>query len=277
VGLGGYLMWTGVAREIWKRTGMKSLPIESHGPTIKMIHSPIFYNNPYIVQPQEKFETVFPLILNNPATNYCKKDTPEKAFHRYDKHIISQVCEAYGINDPQIRCDIFLTENEKIFLDEFRSQIPSENYVTIEPFTKDEYTINKTYPFEKWQIVANEISKLTTVVQIGQKTDKLLNNCINMTGSTTFREAAAIISESKLFIGPEGGLMHAANATGVSSVIVITGFIHPVMTCYPENENIWIGKDHGPCGLKVECHQCKIDASSHDPKEIIEAVKRRLH
>jgi ADP-heptose:LPS heptosyltransferase len=269
-------MWTGVAREIWKRTGIKSLPIESHGPTIKMVHSPIFYNNPYVIQPQEKFETVFPLILNNPATNYCKEDTPERAIHRYDKHIISQVCEAYGILDPEVRCDIFFTDDEKIFLDEFRSQISASSYVTIEPFTKDEYTVNKSYPFEKWQIVANELAKHTAVIQIGQKTNRHLDNCINMTGTTTFREAAAIISESSLFIGSEGGLMHAANSVGVKSVILITGFIHPAMTCYPENENIWIGKNHGPCGMKIECIDCKEEASTHDPLEIVNASIRRI-
>ena len=91
MGLGGYLMWTAVAREIASRINLKVLPIESHGNSIRMIHSPIFYNNPNFVQSEERFDSVFPMVLNNPNTNYCKKDTPEKAFHRHDKHIISQI------------------------------------------------------------------------------------------------------------------------------------------------------------------------------------------
>ena len=276
MGLGGYLMWTAVGREISTRTNLKVLPIESHGSVIKFISSPIFHNNKYFVQPGESFETVFPLVLNNPNTNYCKKDTPEKAVHRHDKHIISQVCEQYGISNPLLKCDIFLTDQEKIFLSDFLLNIGSKDYVVIEPHTKDEYTINKTYPFEKWQKVVDEISKYITVVQVGQKTNKVLKGCINATGSSTFREATAIISGSRMFIGPEGGLMHAANSVGVESVIIITGFIHPRMTCYPGNTNIWIGKNHGPCGMKILCQQCKKECDEHNPDIIIESVKKRL-
>ena len=276
MGLGGYLMWTGVAREIWKRSGVKSLPVESHGSFLKIINSPIFLNNPYIVQPGEVCEVVFPLVLNNPETNYCKKDTPEKAYHRYDKHIISQVCELYGIQDAENRCDIFFTENEEIVINDFLDQVKSEKFIVIEPHTKDEYTVNKTYPFEKWQKVVDEISKEITVVQVGQNTDKKLSRCIDMTGRTTFREAAGIISKSSLFVGPEGGLMHAANAVGTKSIIVITGFIHPDMTCYDKNINIWIGRNHGPCGMKVVCNQCEKEKNEHNHMEIVNFIKREI-
>ena len=276
MGLGGYLMWTGVGREVWKRTGIKSLPIESHGSFIKVINSPIFLNNPYFVQPGEILNTVFPLVLNNPETNYCKKDTIDKAYHRYDKHIISQICEVYGINDPENRCDIFFTDQEEISISDYLDQIMSKKFIVIEPHTKDEYTINKTYPFEKWQKVVDEISKDITVVQIGQKTDKKLKGSIDMTGFTTFREAAGIISKSSLFVGPEGGLMHAANAVDIKSIIVITGFIHPNMTCYPENINMWIGKNHGPCGMKVLCKECEKEKNEHDYMEIVKLIRREI-
>jgi ADP-heptose:LPS heptosyltransferase len=276
MGLGGYLMWTAVGKELSSRTGLKVLPIESHGSAIKLVNSPIFYNNKSFVQPGEIFDVVIPIILNDPNTNYCKKDTPEKAVHRHDKHIIAQICEQYGISSPNLKCEIFLTEQENIYINDFLLSMGSKDYITVEPHTKDEYTVNKTYPFKKWQNIVDEISKHITVVQIGQKTDKILEGCINATGSSTFREAAAIISESCLFIGPEGGLMHAANAVGIESVIVITGFIHPRMTCYPENTNIWIGKSHGPCGLKILCDICKKECDEHSPDIIIESIKQRI-
>ena len=269
-------MWTAVGREISKRTNLKVLPIESHGSVIKLINSSIFQNNPYFVQSGDHFDTVFPMILNNPDTNYCKNDTPEKATHRYDKHIISQICEVYGIQNPEIRCELYLSEPEKIFLDDFRLSFGNEKYIAIEPHTKDEYTVNKTYPFEKWQYVVDEISKHIKVVQIGQKTDRILKGCTDLTGTTSFREAAAIISDSELFIGPEGGLMHAANAVDKCSIIVITGFIHPRMTCYPKNTNIWIGNKHGPCGLKTRCNKCSEECKNHDPNVIIEKIKEKL-
>lgn len=276
MGLGGHLMWTATARELFKRTNLKCLPIETHSAAIRMIDSPVFYNNPHFVQPGEKFEYVIPLVLNDPSTNYCKKDTPTKATHRHDRHIIEQYCEQFGIQNPDLKCEIFLSESEKIFLDDFRLSFGNDEYIVIEPHTKDEYTVNKTYPFEKWQKVVDEISKYKKIVQVGQKTDKVLKGCLDLTGKTSFREACSIISDSRLFIGPEGGLMHAANSVGIKSLIVITGFIHPRMTCYKENINIWIGKQHGPCGLKVECEKCKNECSEHNPDTIVELAKKEL-
>ena len=131
---------------------------------------------------------------------------------------------------------------------------------------------------EKWQFVVDELtSRGELVVQVGSQTiDQKLKNVVDLTGKTSFREAACIISKSKLFISSEGGLMHAANAVETKSVILFTGFIHPAMTAYPENKNIWIGKEHGPCGMKIRCKSCEKEAELHDPAEIIQAIEESL-
>ena len=83
---------------------------------IKLIKSEIFENNPNIFQELEEDIFVFPIVLNNPQTNYCKEDTPVYAKHRFDKHIIEQICEVYGIPDPELRCELYFTheESEKV-------------------------------------------------------------------------------------------------------------------------------------------------------------------
>jgi len=279
MGLGGYLTWTAVAREICNATGLKKVfPFEQHnGTLIKTIKTPMFENNPYFQQDFEIHSPAFPLQLNNPATNYCKQDTHEKAVHRYDKHIIEQICEFYGIKNPKLKCEIYLSDKEKKFATDVLSihSLTENNFIVIEPQSNDEYTVNKLYSFEKWQLVTNELAKLGfTIVQVGRENNsKRLKNVINLAGKTSFREAAAIIKNSSLFISSEGGLMHAANAVGVKSVILFTGFIHPRMTGYPENKNLWIGSDHGPCGMKVRCSSCAKNVEDHDYLEIVEAVK----
>ena len=269
MGLGGYLMWTAAGREISKRTNLKVLPVESHGPAVRFIESEVFYNNPYFIQSGEKFEYAFPLILNNPQTNYCKEDTPERAIHRYDKHVIEQICEIYGVQDPELKCDIFLTDAEQNSVEDILTSMIKDDYIVIEPNSKTNYTPNRMYPFDKWQEVVNELSKHISVVQVGQRTDKKLNNCIDLTGATTFREAAAVIKKASAYIGSEGGLMHVANAVDTRSVIIVTGYQSPVMTCYPKNSNIWINDGHGPCGKKTLCKSCFNSVSNHDSKEII--------
>ena len=94
MGLGGYLTWTALAREIKERHGVRTIPLELHNGITKLIKSPIFYNNPNFVQ---EFDNHFgvQVVLNNPDSNYCIQDTRDKAYHKSDKHIIETVCSAY--------------------------------------------------------------------------------------------------------------------------------------------------------------------------------------
>ncbi|MAH43911.1 hypothetical protein CL614_09405 [archaeon] len=273
MGLGGYLTWTAVARELYTRTGVKCFPLEGHSNLIKPIKSEIFDNNPYIWQAFSNLNEKYILLyLNDSKANYCKQDTPVKAVHRYDKHIIEQICEVYGILDPQLKCELYFKEEEFKFKNELLKDVG--NYIVIEPQSNDEYSVNKVYPLEKWQLVVDTLLKTgIKIVQVGRKTeDSVLDGIIDMTGKTSFREAAAIIEGANLFVSSEGGLMHAANAVGTRAVIVYSGFIHPNLTSYSENTNIWAGNKHGPCGMKIKCQKCSEEMEQHDHNEIINAV-----
>lgn len=282
MGLGGHLTWTAVARELVHKSqvnGLKILPVEASGNNIiNIIQSEVFSNNPYFTT-DTTYEPKFVLPMNLPETNYCLSDTPERAYHRYDKHIIEQICEYYGVNTPQLKCELYFTEEEeKKTLNILKQNEVSSNFVVLEPQTKDSYTINKSYPFYKWQnIVDKLVEKNICVVQVGQKTSaKNLKGVINLTGKTNFREASVIVSKSKLLIAAEGGLMHAANAVGTKSIIVYTGFIHPKMTAYENNLNLWIGESHGPCGMKSLCQKCEKEAADHNENEIIDLALGEL-
>lgn len=273
MGLGGYLLWTAVAREISHRSNAICLPYEAlDNGMIRVIKDEIFVNNPNFTY---DVTNIFPLQLNNPHTNYCKLDTPARAHHRYDKHVIAQICEYYGIDDPKLKCDLFLT-HEEIGIATNLIGIKSKPLIVIEPHTKDSYSVNKRYPFGKWQNVVNILKDRYDFIQVGAQGNKVLDNVKDLTGQTTFRECAAVIAEADLFLGAEGGLMHAANAVGIKSVIIVTGFLHPRMTCYPGNMNIWIGKNHGPCGMKIKCDKCSLECIQHDENEIIEIIKGTL-
>jgi len=269
MGLGGYLAWTAVTREVKKRIDddIKVLPCEGDGKNItKLVRSPVFENNPYIAKADEQCR-MFPLFLNNPQANYCKTDTPLMAHHRYDKHMIAQMCEFYGIDDPELRCEMYFTEYEKQKVKDLTSSIG--DFVTIEPISKTNYTPNREYPFAKWQKVVDDLSKHIAVVQVGAPTSRLLNNVADFRGKTSFREAALVIGESKAFLSAEGGLVHAATTVNTPAVVIITGYQHPDMVAYPQNININLGK-HGPCGLKVKCDDCFSEVMNHDYKEIVD-------
>ena len=276
MGLGGYLTWTAAMREISENNledGVKIVPCEMHGNTVtRIVQSPVFENNPYIYdQQKDQGKKVFLLPMNLPETNYCKKDTPQKAYHRYDKHMIEQICEYYGVSNPSLKCEMYFTKEEEERCLSIVSGLPKK-YIVIEPHSKDNYTLNRSYPFEKWQNVVNSLKEQISFVQIGRPGLKVLDNVISLLGKVSFRESALIIKHSHMFISTEGGLVHAANAVGKRSLIVLTGYQAPKMVAYPENINLNISS-HGPCGLKARCRECLSDCENHDYREIVNIIK----
>ena len=277
MGLGGYLCWTAVARELRKRLNpeVKIMPVEQHGVFLKTIKHPIFHNNDDFLQEWENSKFYFPMILNNPESNYCKRDTPERAIHKYDKHIIEQYCEVYGIQNPELKCKLILDDSEKKSINTLLKNI-SGNFVTIDIGINKNYNQNKFENFNVWQDVVNKLSKDINVVQVGL-TQQILNNVIDFTNKTTFREAAGIVGKSKLFIGSEGGMVHAATAFNVNSVAIMTSFTHPTLVRYPGSEYIWLNNDnHGPCGMKIKCEKCHNNMKILNSQDIIKRIYNKL-
>lgn len=280
MGLGGYLTWTAAAKEIKKVTGsnIKMLPVEKHGNFLKLINSQVFENNDDFFNFTDNNENIFilPMILNNPDANYCKSDMPTKAIHRSDMHIIEQICECYGIKNPELKCKIVLTKKEKEWAKKYcEEELHKKEFIVIEPYSKDNYTPNRGYPIQKWQTIVNQLSNKIKIIQVGNPGSPVLDNVIDMTGKTSFRQAVALIGQSRLFLATESGLVHAATAVNTKSLVVITGYQAKKMVAYPQNINVNIAS-HGPCGLKIPCEKCKFDADNHDAFEIINLVKNEL-
>lgn len=293
MGLGGYLTWTAVAREIRKKYGnnIKLMPVEQYGSLYKFLYN---HKDIEVFKDNEDFclsynqgslndNMILPLVLNNPDASYCKKDTPEKAFQRSDKHIIEQICELYQIDNPELRCYLkspmgdlwfkeIIGEWFGVSLSIYQEAPP---FITIEPNSKTNYTPNRIYPFEKWQNIVNILKDRIPFVQVGMKGSRVLDNVIDWTGQTSFRNTAAMIGYSKLFLSAEGGLVHAATAFNTKSLVVITGFQSAKMVAYPQNINVNIAS-HGPCGLKIDCPECKKDAKDHDWREIATLIEEEL-
>ena len=218
MGLGGYLCWTAVAREIRKKHGnnIKLMPVEQHGSFYKLLYNhkdiEIFKDNDDFClsykHGSSNSNLILPLVLNNPNANYCKKDTPKKAFHRTDKHIIEQYCEIYGIENPELKC--YLKPHspdawfEKIIKDWFNTpENPYPSFITIEPNSNLDYTPNRVYPFKKWQNIVNSLKDKIPFVQVGIKGSKILDNVIDWTGQTSFKNTAGMIGHSKLFLSSD--------------------------------------------------------------------------
>ena len=270
MGLGGHMMWTAVARELRENYKgeygeFKILPTSGNS----VVNSEIFINNPNFTFNTD--DDHFKMDLSISDTNYCIKEENRRAYHKYDKHIIEQICEFYKIDNPKLKCELYFTDDEIQTVDDL---ISLDNFVTIEPHSKSSYTPNNKYPFDKWQNIVNEFPSIN-FVQIGVENQKILNGVTDLTGKMSFREACYCIKKSLLFLGTVGGLMHGANAVGTKSIIIVTPYQHPRMACYPDNINIRVGGDnefekyHGLLDYNEDLYNF---INTHDETEIMKAV-----
>ena len=73
-----------------------------------------------------------------------------------------------------------------------------------------------------------------------------------------FRLACAILNESDLYVGPEGGFGHVAAALNKKAVLYFGGWISPDVIGYDFHENLYYENKLSPCGeYNRLCKHCE--------------------
>ena len=205
-------------------------------------------------------ETKFPeFFLNNPnvdwVTNRHFKTTKKFIKPKYkivaetSKSIYEQML-SYISDKKEGFPKLFLTETE------IAKHKENYKYFVIAPLGKQAFSANrKEWGFENFQLLVEMISEKTDakIIQIGAKSDKLLDGVIDKRGFPA-RESAVIIKNSIAFIGLEGGLMHLAKAVDKDSVIIYGGFINPEISKYKNNINVINLIECSPCFTSEKPH-----------------------
>lgn len=137
-------------------------------------------------------------------------------------------------------------------------------FIAVEPDTnRDWFGSLRAWPMERWQAVVDHIRDVrpdVPVVQVGLGRSGVLADVVDLTGKTDFRGAALVIRAAALFIGTEGGLMHAARAVEANALILWGGVTLPEFIGYPECQTT-ICKyvacaPCGNCGWCDQGHRC---------------------
>jgi len=269
-------LWTAVAREHLLQKGGKVVLTNRVVGRLpwprKVLEDEVFTNHPAIVSGMgDGAREARELRLDNRRANYWTKITRDKIFYKPEGHAIEIACGAYGLKDPEIRCEVHLTEEEIAFGRTYREDLGP--YVVIEPHTKDSFTVNKRYDFNRWQEVARSLKKAgLTLVQVGEGGKRVLEGAVDATGLPSIRKVAAVIHQADLLVAPEGGLMHLASGVGKRAVILFGGYVSPGLTGYAENRNIESRRPCAPCGLRTACAHGGAPRCMEDirPEEICE-------
>lgn len=144
------------------------------------------------------------------------------------------------------------------------------DFVIVEPHNKHRASPGKSWG---WQRYADLVAALHGVrmVQLGPSGTLLLPGAVHFpTGQ--FRHACAVMARARAYVGPEGGLHHAAAAVGTPAVVIFGGYIGPHVTGYPGHVNIY-SPAGSPCGSREPCQHC-IDAMANITVKTVEKAVR---
>ena len=135
---------------------------------------------------------------------------------------------------------------------------------------------NKEWAPSRFADVVRGLPTGLRAVQLGLANDPAIPGAIDLRGRTTMREAAAVISASKAFVGLEGFLGHLARAVNCPAVIVLGGRAAATTVGYPCNEYLAAPTPCAPCGLRNRCAYDRACLQRVTAVEVLAALERVL-
>ena len=261
MGIGGQLMWTPLAKELYEKHNKKVVFYNSGG----IIRDNIWINNPYIS------------FIKTPETISINLQKYNRHFRKemgLEQHGVLTRCLFYNITPKSLYPILKYTNKEEEKIKKLLRFLPKK-FLCIEPHSKTSYTQNKSFSFRKWQNVVNELIKHNiTIVQVSIPSRPLLDNVIDFRRRlSSFRECACLLKHCSLFISTEGGLMHASVANQNRSFILYSPMFHPKYTLYDIVEHLWVHTDEHQACIKVKpCRNCINQMKNYDENKIIKKI-----
>jgi len=163
--------------------------------------------------------------------------------------------------------EIFLNAEEKQF-----SRALEPGFVLIEPTVPSWKSAapNKQWPVERYREVARQLRAA------GHDVAQLVYPKVTQIpearpiATKDFRYAMAAMGRAVLYIGPEGGLHHAAAAMARPAVVLFGGFIPPAVTGYATHTNLTGGAE--ACGSLKPCAHCRAAMNAISVDEVVAAA-----
>lgn len=268
-GLGDNLLLSCVVREFARR----NLP----RPHVLCDTPALFANNPDVagVLPNDRWLRTY---IKRSSTrlvrpSYASQIKGEDREDPPTEHLLGRMCRLCGLTgEVELRPYLYLSDADKAAGARVQNQIAiqSSGMGANWPIPLKEW-----YP-ERFAQVVELMQGEVNFVQLGVASDPVLPGALDLRGQTSFVETAAILSQSRLFIGQVGFLMHVARAVACPSVIVYGGREHPSQSGYVCNENLYTALECAPCWRRETCpfgRECMNQISVAD---VVEAAQRKL-
>jgi len=149
--------------------------------------------------------------------------------------------------------ELFFERNELAAAAAALTALDTSRLVIIEPNTKRQAP-NKAWGAVRYSSVAWRLAK--EGFEVVQFAGEQAIAGIPQISAATFKIACAVLRHARLYIGPEGGLHHAAAALQIPAVVIFGGYISPAVTGYKTHTNLFTGQGVG-CGRVDPCGHCR--------------------
>lgn len=147
-------------------------------------------------------------------------------------------------------------------------------FVIIEPDIKPDAAPSKRWPHDRFAAVARSLRADIEVVRAGAADSPVLDD-IPRLPTRRFRDVLPYLKAARLYIGPEGGLHHAAAAMGTSAVVIFGGFTPVAVTGYDFHLNLDGGAE--ACGtLNRLCAHCVAAMDRISVEDVLGAARQLL-
>ncbi len=249
----------------------------------------MFLNHPFIAQEGEKIKDILCCPNypgNRPYIDYEKswEHTTQEEVTLPDGRIAVQKRFVRFIFDDGHQApigELHFTDEE---LDKALRSIESRQInfdvpiLLMEPNVKGDISgQNKAWPWERWQELADNYGN---VHQQGNPKEKFLRG-VKCVADDTFREACAMMrvmkeqaKEGIVFVGTDGGTMHAAAALDIPSVILWSGYSSPKHLGYEHFGNIGHFSWDSPSGSLEEDQWCHANMNSIQVTDVKHFIKK---
>ena len=214
--------------------------------------------------------------------SYAKSQTSKRMIWKKGGHAIQVIAKNFSLSIETPMTQMYFLPSELDCLNKFISaKVKDAGYLVIEPGTNiDWFGDLRAWPFERWQSLVSYIEEKypkIAIVQVGLSTTPLINGLIDLRDKTSFRQATLLIKNSLLFVGTEGGLMHAAAAVKSKSIILWGGVTLPNFAGYPHLHKIISNPvPCAPCGQLGWCDNDRICMKSIELEMVQAEVSKVL-
>lgn len=150
---------------------------------------------------------------------------------------------------------------------------PYRGCVMIEPNVKIQAHENKAWIWSRWIALVEAMPEVRFVQCLSGGT-RVLDGVDQYALTHTFRQALAVLSVCRAFVGTEGALHHGAAAVGTPAVVLFSEFISPEITGYPDHRNL--RHAGAACGSRKPCKHCAESMRAISVLEVVANLKEIL-